>query len=289
MKLGRNDDCWCGSGKKYKKCHLEFDNRIEQAQIEGMLVPDRTLLKTPDQVKKIRRSAEINTGVLDYVAERIQPGMTTGQIDKLVYEYTVGQGAVPAPLGYQGFPKSVCTSVNNEVCHGIPDEAVVLKEGDIVNVDVSTILDGYFSDASRMFCIGAVDEEAGRLVRVAKECVQRGIEAIRPWGSMNEMAEAVNAHAQANGYSVVEEIGGHGIGLAFHEDPYVCYVPCEENDMLLVPGMMFTVEPMVNQGGREVWQDEENGWTIRTVDGKLSAQWETMLVVTEDGVEILTE
>lgn len=289
MKPGRNDNCWCGSGKKYKKCHLDFDEKLEQASLLGHIIPPRELLKTPEQIVKIRESAAVNTGVLDHVAAHIRPGMSTGEIDRLVYDYTTAHGAVPAPLNYQGFPKSVCTSVNREVCHGIPSDNVILKEGDIVNVDVSTILDGYFSDASRMFLIGEVDEEARRLVRVAKECVQAGIEAVRPWGSMNDMAEAVSAHAQANGYSVVEEIGGHGIGLEFHEDPYVCYLPCEENDMLLVPGMMFTVEPMVNQGGRGVYQDEQNGWTIYTADGKLSAQWETMLLVTETGVEILTE
>ena len=175
---GRNDECWCGSGKKYKKCHLDFDERLEELAETGEEVPPRDLLKTPAEIEGIKRSAEVNVGVLDYVAERITPGITTEQIDQWVHDYTVEHGAIPAPLDYEGFPKSVCTSVNEVVCHGIPSPDEVLREGDIVNIDCSTIKDGFFSDSSRMFCIGEVSPEAADLVRVTKEAVQVGLDAI---------------------------------------------------------------------------------------------------------------
>ena len=176
---GRNDECWCGSGKKYKKCHLDFDERLEELAETGEEVPPRDLLKTPAEIEGIKRSAEVNVGVLDYVAERITPGITTEQIDQWVHDYTVEHGAIPAPLDYEGFPKSVCTSVNEVVCHGIPSPDEVLREGDIVNIDCSTIKDGFFSDSSRMFCIGEVSPEAADLVRVTKEAVQGMILALQ--------------------------------------------------------------------------------------------------------------
>ena len=190
-------------------------------------------------------------------------------------------------MGYEGYPKSVCTSVNHEVCHGIPSEAVVLKSGDIVNVDVSTIYKGYYSDSSRMFRIGRVDEEKSRLVRVAKECMEKGIAAVKPWTFLGDMSEAVNAHARENGCSIVIDMGGHGVGLEFHEDPFVSYVAPKGTEMLMVPGMVFTIEPMVNLGKPDIYLDDENGWTIYTEDGKPSAQWEVTVAVTEDGCEIL--
>ena len=197
-------------------------------------------------------------------------------------------GGIPAPLNYNGFPKSVCTSINDVVCHGIPSEDIVLKEGDIVNVDVSTIYNGYFSDSSRMFCIGDVSPEKKRLVEIAKECMQKGIEAVRPWTFLGDMADAVNSHAKANGCTVVREIGGHGVGIEFHEEPFVSYVTKPGTEMLMVPGMVFTIEPMVNLGKADIYTDEDNGWTVYTEDGKPSAQWEVTLAVTEDGYEILT-
>ena len=199
------------------------------------------------------------------------------------------EGGIPAPLNYQGFPKSVCTSLNNEICHGIPDENIMIQDGDIINVDVSTILNGYFSDASRMFKMGNVSERAERLVRVTEECVQRGLAAAKPWGHLGDIADAINTHAQANGYSVVEEIGGHGIGLEFHEDPFVSYVTPKGSEMLLVPGMMFTIEPMINEGSPDFFVDEDNDWTVYTIDDGLSAQIEYMVLVKEDGVEVLTK
>lgn len=246
------------------------------------------LIKTKEQIESIKESAKINTAVLDHVAMHIKAGMTTEEINQLVHDFTVAHGAIPAPLNYCGFPKSVCTSINHEVCHGIPSKDVVLKDGDIINVDVSTIYKGYFSDASRMFMIGQVSEEAKRLVEVTRECMQKGIEAVKPNGYLGDIGAAILAHARANGYSVVREIGGHGIGLEFHEDPYVSHVSRAGTGIQLKPGMIFTIEPMVNIGTARVREDKKNGWTIYTADHKLSAQWESMVLVTEEGYEILT-
>ena len=248
-KIERNDPCWCGSGKKYKSCHMRFDEKLKGFQLKGHIVPDRSIIKTPEQVQGIRESAKVNMACLDAVAAAIRPGMSTEEIDKIVYDTTVSMNAIPAPLHYEGFPKSVCTSINEEVCHGIPDEVHILKEGDIINVDCSTIKNGYFSDSSRMFCIGEVSQEKKRLVQVTKECVE--------------------------------------IGLEFHEDPFVSYVSRPGEEMLMVPGMVFTIEPMVNMGTDDIYQDDKNGWTIYTRDGKPSAQWEIQVLVTETGHEVL--
>lgn len=287
-KLGRNDKCWCGSGKKYKACHMAMDEKIHHYELEGHIVPDRDILKTQEQLQGIRDSSVINIAVLDAVEKMIGSGVTTQQIDDLVYRVTTEMGGIPAPLNYDGYPKSVCTSINEVVCHGIPSEDVVLKEGDIVNVDVSTLYKGYFSDSSRMYCIGEVSEEKKRLVEVTKECVEKGLAMVKPWNFLGDMAQAINDHAKANGYSVVVEIGGHGIGLEFHEDPFVSYVTTAGTEMLMVPGMVFTIEPMVNMGRCDVYIDDEDGWTVYTEDGKPSAQWEITVAVTEDGYEVLT-
>ena len=241
-KIDRNAPCWCGSGKKYKNCHMEFDDKIRAIRLQGHSVPDRSLIKTAEQIEGIRRSAKVNMACLDAVAQAIHAGMSTQEIDDIVYDTTVKMGGIPAPLHYEGFPKSVCTSINEEVCHGIPDEKHILKDGDIINVDCSTIVDGYFSDSSRMFLIG---------------------------------------------YKVVREIGGHGCGIEFHEDPFVSYVSKAGEEMLMVPGMVFTIEPMVNMGTDEIYEDADNGWTIYTADHKPSAQWEVQILVTETGNEVL--
>ena len=286
-KLGRNDACWCGSNKKYKACHMASDEKIETFARQGHIVPPRFILKNGEQIEGIRESGKINTAVLDYVAEHIREGMTTEEIDRLVHEKTEELGGIPAPLGYEGFPKSVCTSINEQVCHGIPSEDIVLKDGDIINVDVSTILNGYYSDSSRMFCIGNVSEEKKKLVEVTRQCVEKGLAQVKPWGYLGDMSQAVYEHAHANGYSVVREIGGHGIGLEFHEDPWVGYIGKAGTGMLLVPGMMFTIEPMINMGSHEIFVDDTDGWTIYTEDGKPSAQWEIMVLVTEQGCEVI--
>ena len=263
--------------------------RLSLLKANGEIVPDIRILKTPEQIKGIKESAALNTSILDYVALHIHAGMSTADIDKLVYDYTTKHGGIPAPLGYEGFPKSVCTSLNNEICHGIPDETIVLQEGDIINVDVSTILNGYFSDASRMFAIGKISKRAENLLQITNECVELGLAAAKPWGHLGDIAHAINSHAQKHGYSVVEEIGGHGIGLEFHEEPFVSYVAPKGTEMVLVPGMIFTIEPMINEGGPEFFIDEDNGWTVYTADDGLSAQIEYMVLVTETGVEVLTK
>mgnify|MGYP002968793896 FL=1 len=206
----------------------------------------------------------------------------------MVYERTTAMGGIPAPLHYQGFPKSVCTSINNEVCHGIPSEDIILKDGDIINVDVSTILDGYFSDSSRMFLIGDVSEEKKRLVQVTKECVEEGLKEVKPWHFLGDMGQAVHDHAYENGYTIVREIGGHGVGKEFHEEPWVGYHSKRGTEMLLVPGMMFTIEPMVNMGKEAIYIDDENNWTVYTEDGLPSAQWEIQVLVTEEGTEVIS-
>ena len=287
LKIGRNDPCWCGSGKKYKKCHEAFDEKMEIMKQKGYAVIDHDLIKTPEQIAKIKESCKINIAVLDYVEEHIKPGVSTEEIDRWVHEETVRHGGIPAPLNYEGFPKSVCTSVNEVVCHGIPDEEQILKEGDIINVDVSTIYNGYYSDSSRMFCIGKVSPEKEKLVMVTKECVEIGLKNVKPWGLLGDMGHAVHMHAVENGYTVVKEIGGHGVGLQFHEDPYVSYVSEPGTGMVMAPGMMFTIEPMVNMGTDEFYVDEVDEWQIYTDDGQPSAQWEVQVLVTEDGYELI--
>ena len=287
MKLNPNDVCWCGSGRKYKKCHMMQDDKMQILRDRRLLVPDQKLLKTPAQVEGMKASAAVNMAALDAVAEQICAGMSTEDINTIVHDVTTRMGAIPAPLGYEGFPKSVCTSINEEVCHGIPEPGRILKDGDIINVDVSTILNGYYSDSSRMFMIGDVSADRRRLVEVTKECVEKGLEQVKPWGFLGDIGAAVNEHAKKNGYSVVREIGGHGIGLDFHEDPWVSFVSKKGTGMVLVPGLCFTIEPMVNMGRHGIFCDEDNGWTIYTRDGKPSAQWEVQVLVTEKGYELI--
>lgn len=266
----------------------ELDKRMLYLQEHGHLVPTRELIKTPEQIEGIRRSGVVNTGVLDLVAQEIKEGMSTAAIDKLVYEYTKDHGAIPAPLNYEGFPKSVCTSINEVVCHGIPSEKEILRDGDIINVDVSTIFDGYYSDASRMFIIGNVSPEKRRLVEVTKECLQIGMEAAKPFGYVGDIGHAIQKHAEKNGYSVVRDLCGHGVGLEFHEEPEVCHFGRKGTGMVLVPGMVFTIEPMINMGRYQVYIDADDNWAVLTDDGLPSAQWEHTFVMTDSGLEILT-
>ncbi len=284
----RNAPCWCGSGKKYKVCHAAFDDKLKKYEKEPYPLPTRDLIKNAEQIEGIRASSKINIAVLDYVAEHIRVGMTTGEIDDMVYQKTTELGGIPAPLGYEGFPRSCCVSINSVVCHGIPDDATYLEDGDIVNVDVSTIYHGYFSDSSRMFLIGNVSEDARRLVEVTERSLQVGLQEVKPWKRLGDMGAAIHDFIRKNGYTVVKEIGGHGIGLEFHEEPWVSYVSKRGTEMLLVPGMVFTIEPMVNMGKDDIFIDDEDDWTVYTEDGSLSAQWEITVLVTEDGYEILT-
>lgn len=286
-KLDRNAPCWCGSGMKYKRCHAAFDEKIEAYAQQGHDVPSHELIKTAEEIEKLKESAKINIAVLDYVAEHIKEGMSTEEIDQLVYQKTTELGGIPATLGFEGYPKSVCTSINEVVCHGIPSDEVILKSGDVINVDVSTIYNDFFSDSSRMFCIGEVSPEKLKLVQVTKQCVEIALKEVKPWGFLGDMSQALHEHALKNGYTVVKEIGGHGIGKAFHEEPYVSHIGKRGTGMLLVPGMVFTIEPMVNMGTDEIFIDEADDWTVYTADNLPSAQWEIMVLVTEDGSEIL--
>ena len=286
-KLRDNDLCWCKSGRLYGECHKEYDKKIGSLKLAGKKIPPRKIIKNEKQIQGIRESSRINIAVLDYVAENIHEGMSTEDINTLVHNKTIEMGGIPAPLNYEGFPKSVCTSIGSQVCHGIPSTEDILEDGDIINVDVSTIYHGYFSDSSRMFCIGEVSEEKKKLVQVTKECVEIGLEHVKPWALLGDMGHAVHEHALENGYTVVKEIGGHGVGLQFHEDPYVSYVSEPGTGMVMAPGMMFTIEPMVNMGTDEFYVDEVDEWQIYTEDGQPSAQWEVQVLVTEDGYELI--
>ena len=248
-KLTKDQPCWCKSGKLYGECHMDFDKKIEMYRRKFHKVPPREIIKNEAQLQGMRESSKINIAVLDYVAEHICAGMTTEEIDQMVYQKTTAMGGIPAPLNYEGFPKSVCTSINEQVCHGIPSNNVQLIDGDIVNVDCSTIYNGYF---------------------------------------LGDVAQAIQDHAKENGYSVVRQVGGHGIGLEFHEAPYVSYVIKKGTGMVMAPGMVFTIEPMINMGTSEIYIDEQNGWTIYTDDEKPSAQWEIMVLVTNDGYEVMS-
>ena len=288
VKIGRNDPCWCGSGRKYKACHEAFDEKIARYASQGHIVPQRNIIKNAEQIAGIKESCKINIAVLDYIEKNIHEGMNTAEIDKIVYDMTTSMGGIPAPLNYEGYPFSVCTSVNDQVCHGIPSADVILKDGDIINVDVSTIYNGYFSDSSRMFCIGEVSPEKKRLVEVTKQSIDEGLKHVKPWGHLGDMGQAIHDYATANGYTVVREIGGHGVGLEFHEDPWVSFVSKKGTEMLMVPGMIFTIEPMINMGKADIFVDAENDWTVYTDDGMPSAQWEIQVLITEDGYEILS-
>ncbi|HHV16048.1 MAG TPA: methionyl aminopeptidase [Gelria sp.] len=286
-KLSRNEACWCGSGKKYKKCHLEIDVRLEELKKKGCIIPPRSIIKTEEQIAGIRRACQLSREILDGLQDFIVPGITTEAINTRVHEYTIAHGAIPAPLNYNGYPKSVCTSVNEVVCHGIPEERV-LVDGDILNVDVTCILDGYYGDTSRMYLVGNPSAEARELVRVARECMYLGIEQVRPFNRVGDIGYTIEQHARKYGYSVVQDFGGHGIGVEFHEEPFVQHFGERDSGMVLIPNMVLTIEPMINVGSYECKVLEDN-WTAVTADGSLSAQWEHTVRVTEDGVEILSE
>ena len=262
--------------------------RMEYLRKKHKDVIDDEWIKRPSQIEGIRKAGEINTGVLDEVGKLIHEGMSTQDIDDIVSKYTAEHGGICAPLNYEGFPKSVCTSINGEVCHGIPARHRKLRNGDIINVDCTTILDGYYADASRMFMIGNVSEERRKLVEETKKCLEIGMQAAQPWAHVGDIGYAIAKYAHSKGYSVVRELGGHGVGIDFHEDPFVAHVGSKGKGMVLVPGMIITIEPMINAGKAAVEIDPYNNWTIYTRDGSDSAQWEHTIRITEDGNEILT-
>ena len=262
----------------------EMDKRVLYWQNKGKVVPTRDLIKTPEQIEGIRRAGVVNTGVLDEVAKNIHAGMSTLEIDEICMDYCESHGAIPACLNYEG------TSINEVVCHGIPKAEDVLEEGDIINVDFTTILDGYYADASRMFIIGKTTPEKEQLVRVAKECLEIGAEAAKPYSFVGDIGNAIEKHAKRYHYGIVRDLCGHGVGLKFHEEPDVTHFGKKGTGMLLVPGMVFTIEPMVNMGSWKVFIDANDpyGWEVISEDEQPSAQWEHTFLMTEHGVEILT-
>ncbi len=245
-------------------------------------------IKTPEEIEKMRVAGRLAADVLEMIAPHVQPGVTTGELDRICHDYIVNeQQAIPAPLNYHGFPKSICTSVNHQVCHGIPSEDKALKRGDIVNVDITVIKDGFHGDTSMMFFVGEPSVRAERLVRVAREAMVVGIRAVRPGVRLGDIGHAIQTHAEAEGFSVVREYCGHGIGRQFHEEPQVLHYGNPGTGVTLQPGMTFTIEPMINAGKRHIKLLGDK-WTVVTKDRSLSAQWEHTILVTEDGYEVLT-
>ncbi|BBD09275.1 methionine aminopeptidase Map [Desulfovibrio ferrophilus] len=285
-KIGRNDPCPCGSGKKYKKCCMGTANAEQLNLSEIFLERYEIRLKTPEQIEGMRRCGQLVMQTFEVVRDLIRPGVQTEEINRAVHEFTIKNGAIPAPLNYQGFPKSVCVSPNEVICHGIPGK-YALKDGDIVNVDITSILDGYYADCNQMFFVGEPSPDARKIVDVARECLRLGLEQARPGNIINDISAAIQTYAEGQGCSVVREYMGHGVGLDFHEAPCVPHFRSNLGNVPLAPGMTFTIEPMINLGKKDV-RVLDDDWTAVTKDGSLSAQFEQTLVITEDGFESLT-
>jgi len=247
------------------------------------------IIKTPEQIEGIRRSSRLAAETLDYAAQFVKPGVHTEFIDQKIEEFIEEHNAVPATKGYNGFPKSSCISPNEIVCHGIPSENTMLKEGDILNIDITTILDGYYGDTSRMFTVGEISPQAEKLIEVTKHCLDLGIQQVKPGNQFGNIGFVISRYAKAKGFSVVWEFCGHGVGLKFHEEPQVDHTSRRNKGAKMKPGMIFTIEPMINQGRATTSIDKEDGWTARTIDNKLSAQFEHTILVTETGFEVLTD
>jgi methionyl aminopeptidase len=282
-KIGRNDPCPCGSGKKFKKCCASQGDRFARR-----LHPDKPKiqLKSPADIKAIRRAGRLVIETLDLVESHLKPGITTDSINTLVHTFTLKNGATPAPLNYRGYPKSVCVSVNEEICHGIPGPRV-LQDGDIVNIDVTSILNGYYADANKSYFIGEPSREARKIVNVARQSLKNALSAVRPDNTIGDIGAAIQMYAENQGCSVVREFVGHGVGFYFHEPPQVPHFGKPGEGVRLVPGMVFTIEPMINLGGHELIILDDQ-WTAVTRDGSLSAQFEQTILVTENGCESLT-
>ena len=313
---GRNDPCWCGSGHKYKRCHLDSDaggavpgaGAPGRRQLSpGKVTPRRAVpasvvrpdyaqtgrpktqgrdVKTPDELERLRRACRAAARVLRITGEAVRVGITTDALDEIAHEETLRLGAYPSPLNYRGFPKSLCTSVNEVICHGIPDSRP-LENGDIVNLDVTAYLDGMHGDCSATFLVGEVDADGRRLVQIARECLARGIAAVQPGRPISDIGRAIEAHASRHGFGVVRAYCGHGIGESFHSQLQVPHHYDPSVKRVMEPGMTFTIEPMITEG---TWQDLlwNDGWTAVTADGKRSAQFEHTVAVTAEGAEILT-
>jgi len=247
------------------------------------------LIKNQEQIAGIRKSSQLAAQTLNYIAPFVKAGVNTEYLDDLIAEYIKQQGGISATMNYNGYPKSSCISPNNVICHGIPSKETILKDGDIVNIDVTTILDGYFGDTSRMFTVGEISKEASDLIEATKHCLNLGIKEVKPENNFGNIGFAISRYAQAKGYSVVYEFCGHGVGIHFHEDPQVDHIARRNSGAVMKPGMIFTIEPMINVGRAKVVVDKKDGWTARTVDSKLSAQFEHTVLVTPDGFEVLTD
>ncbi|MEW6076423.1 MAG: type I methionyl aminopeptidase [Thermodesulfobacteriota bacterium] len=277
--------CPCGSGQKYAKCCLlssEGAKRLEKVYQDRFEIR----VKTREEIEGIRKAGRLAMDTLDMVEEALKPGMTTEEINTLVHEFTLRHNAVPAPLNYRGFPKSVCVSINEVVCHGIPGNRVI-EEGDIVNVDVTPILNGYYADVNKTYFVGAPGKDALKIVNVTRGCLKSALSMVAPGKTIGDIGWAIQNHVEQRGCSVVREFVGHGVGLDFHEPPQVPHYGRRGEGIMLIPGMVFTIEPMINLGRKEIRILADN-WTAVTRDGSLSAQFEQTIVVTGDGFESLT-
>jgi len=284
--VGRNAPCPCGSGRKYKKCCLgKTEPKTED--IKTLYARKYKIrLKQPEDIKAIRKAGQLALKTLDLIADAIMPGIKTDEINTIVHNFTLKHGAVPAPLNYKGFPKSVCVSVNEVICHGIPGEQI-LQDGDIVNVDVTPVLNGYYADANKTFFVGTPGPEAEKIVRVSRESLKRGMSAVKPGNTIGDIGWAIQEYAESQGCSVVRQFVGHGIGFDFHEPPQVPHFGRRGEGIALVPGMVFTIEPMINLGAKDL-NILDDKWTAVTKDGSLSAQFEQTMLVTDQGFESLT-
>jgi methionyl aminopeptidase len=286
MKVGRNDPCPCGSGRKYKKCCLP-KNGYKRDNVKDIYYREYDIrLKEAGDVEALRLAGQLTIRTLDMIEKHIRPGIATEEINTLVHEYMVKNHATPAPLNYKGFPKSVCTSVNEVICHGIPGQRI-LMDGDIINVDVTPILNGYYADASKTYFVGNSGEEAKKIVKVAKGSLKAGLSMARPGNRIGDIGWAIQSYAEGEGCSVVREFVGHGVGFEFHEAPQVPHYGAKGHGIALVPGMVFTIEPMINLGKKDLYVLPDR-WTAVTKDGSLSAQFEQTVLITENGYESLT-
>jgi methionyl aminopeptidase len=287
IKVKRNDPCPCGSGKKFKKCCMDKEEINDSENIRDLYYKQYKIrLKSSKDIEKLRKVGKLVVDTLDMVEKKLYAGMKTEEINTLVHDFTISHNAIPAPLNYRGFPKSVCVSINEVICHGIPGERL-LAEGDIVNVDVTSILDGYYADASKTYLIGEAGQDALKIVNVARECLKRGIKKVRPGQTLGDIGWAIQSYAEQQQCSVVREFVGHGVGFDFHEAPQVPHYGQKGNGIKLVPGMVFTIEPMINLGKKDL-RILPDKWTAVTKDNSLSAQFEQTILVTETGCESLT-
>jgi len=287
--ISRNDPCWCGSGNKWKKCHYPVGpDKPGLNTAEKYYQQYGIIIKTPKEIDGIRKAAHLAAKILEELCKQAKAGVTTDELNTIAHKLYLDAGAIPATLGYgePPYPKTICTSLNDVICHGIPND-IPLKEGDILNIDVVAILNGYYGDCSRMVAIGKVSPEKKLVMDVSYECLMRSIAILKPGLLISEIGKTIEDYARSQACSVVNQFSGHGVGVGLHEPPDV---PHHYNNMklLLVPGMIFTIEPMINAGVRTAVFDPVDGWTVRTADGKPSAQWEHTLLITEEGHEILT-